>query len=126
MTQFELYWSIGMTRRWNLHPNWEDIASALEGLVSGSGTVTLDTPGGTRCPGLQCFAERQNYLVMLGEIDNEGEMNVRSLNVPQSVPSKIAILGDCWDSRQVTRDFELVLTVYREFFESGTVGDLLD
>ena len=126
MTQHELFSKINRTARRILNPTWEDISSALTALRHGAGSVTLETSVGTRLPSLECRAEGQNYLVTLAEIDTDGETGVRSLTLPQSEPSMIDILGDSWDCRQVTRDHELVAAVFREFLETGTVGELLD
>ena len=126
MTQFELFSLIAKTARRVHAPTWDDVSEALVVLENSTGSVTLDTPGGSRCPELTCCAEGNRYLLTYREILNSGEMIVRSLTVPQTSVGWVGILGDNWDNRMVTQDFQLVVRAFLEFFETGTVGELLD
>lgn len=40
---------------------------------------------------------------------------------------KLLIFGDYWPERQLTKDFELVVRVFKEFFDTGNVSaDILN
>ncbi|CAI2408518.1 DUF6911 family protein [Serratia plymuthica] len=107
---------------------WEDISILLKGLKDEAGTLTLDrvNTDNTGPEMLQVRTEKGNYLLMLGETI-EDDYEVRSYWDKSLPEEKILILGDYWSARQVTKDFDLVVRIFKEFFETGNVStDLLN
>ena len=75
---------------------------------------------------LQVRAENGNYMLTLGE-ETDDDYMVR-FYWDQSLPNdNLLILGDYWPERQLTKDFELVVRVFKEFFDTGNVSaDILN
>ena len=103
--------------------NWEEISLILLMLKEGDGTVDLDLidapdPGPAS---IQVAAENRNYLVTLFET-TEDDTNVRSYTNTCATAEMVDILGDFWDARYLTQDFDLILRLFKEFFEVGDVS----
>lgn len=104
------------------HPSWEMVLEKLE-------SVRAATWGGVGCeyvgddgPSLSVRAERGEYIVTLLEFQN-GEDDVRTfldLSLPRG--TKVSHGGDLWDARMICRDFDFVVEVFKEFFDTGTVS----
>lgn len=77
-------------------------------------------------PELVCQAENGKYLLTLGELGENGQVVVRTLTIPDADPRMVAILGDFWDSRTITEEFQDVIKVFQEFHSTGTVGNSLN
>jgi len=75
---------------------------------------------------LQVRAENGNYMLTLSE-ETDDDYRVR-FYWDQSLPDdKSLILGDYWSERQLIKDFELVVMVFKEFFDTGNVSaDILN
>lgn len=73
---------------------------------------------------LQVRTEKGKYLLMLSET-TEDDYEVRSYWDKSQPDEKVCILGDYWPARQVTRDFDLVYKIIKEFFDTGNVSAVL-
>jgi hypothetical protein len=50
-----------------------------------------------------------------------------SINELKQPDEKVLILGDYWPASQLTKDFDLVVKIFKEFFDTGNVStDLLN
>lgn len=76
---------------------------------------------------LSVEAENGFYLVTLLEYDESGS-DVRSIwDQTSSSGENVMILGNYWPKRQLTKDFDLVVRIFKEFFDTGNVSmDLLN
>ncbi|MEQ9743438.1 hypothetical protein ABRQ05_03915 [Pectobacterium actinidiae] len=104
---------------------WDDISDLLNNLQVSSGCVTVDKLDneGYIISEIQVRMERGLYLVTFLNEDNE-VMTLSDLNKPDE---KILILGDYWSAKQITKDFDLVVRIFKEFFDTGNVStDLLN
>ncbi|WP_313656157.1 DUF6911 family protein [Pantoea sp.] len=109
-------------------PAWEQVEEYLIKLEGEAGTLTLVVLDGADVGPdmLQVRAENGNYMLTLGE-ETDDDYRVR-FYWDQSRPNdKLLILGDYWSGQQLTKDFELVVRVFKEFFDTGNVsGDILN
>jgi len=108
--------------------NWDDILIQLEQLQGKEGSLTLDmlTNVDNGAEMLQVRAEGGYYLMTLGEIF-EDEYQVRTYWNPSKPDAEKMILGDRWPERQLTKVFDLVVRIFKEFFDTGNVStDLLN
>ncbi|HEY0288389.1 MAG TPA: hypothetical protein VGC62_15470 [Pseudomonas sp.] len=56
-------------------------------------------------------------------LEDMGEdTNVREYDNPTASAEMVEILGDNWDTRQLTEDFDLVVMLFKEFFETGDIS----
>ncbi|WP_191923850.1 DUF6911 family protein [Pantoea agglomerans] len=70
---------------------------------------------------LSVEAEKGFYLLTLLEYD-ESESNVRFLwNKDSSSEESVMILGHYWPKRQLTKDFDLIIRIFKEFYYTGNV-----
>lgn len=106
--------------------DWEDVRQYLVNLEENAGTVRLhlvDAPD----PGpisIQLRSENKMYLVTLLEATEDGT-DVREYYNPIARAEMVDILGDRWDARQLISDFNLVVVLLKEFFETGDVSHQL-
>ncbi|MFC0138940.1 DUF6911 family protein [Erwinia mallotivora] len=108
--------------------NWSDILIQLEQLQGREGSLTLDILAnvGNGAEMLQVRTESGYYLITLGEIF-EDEYQVRTYWEPSKPDAEMIVLGDRWPERQLTKDFDLVVRIFKEFFDTGNVStELLD
>lgn len=108
--------------------SWDDILTQLEQLQGREGSLTLDmlTSVGNGPEMLQVRTESGYYLMTLGEIF-EDEYRVRTYWDPSKPDAGMMILGDYWPERQLTKDFDLVVRIFKELFDTGDVSmDLLN
>ncbi|HEI6967673.1 TPA: hypothetical protein SK282_004366 [Yersinia enterocolitica] len=109
-------------------PTWDDIENQLNRLRDASGTLTLDVISDAEIGPemLQVRTEHCYFIVMLGETTDD-DYEVRSYWDMTQPDNKVEILGDYWPERQLTKDFDLVVRIFREFFDTGNVStDLLN
>lgn len=120
MNKLFLSWSIaqkGGSRKSNC---WDDIANLLDDLRLSNGSVTVDRLDDENylITGIQVRMEKDFYLVTFMNEDDE-VMSIIDLTQPDE---KILILGDYWPAGQLTKDFDLVVRIFREFFDTGNVS----
>lgn len=106
-----------------INPEWREIEGKLLRVLTGSGTVTLDTEdeGGCSCS-LQVRAEAGMFVITFGA-EIEGDWIVRAYRNQFAEPEKVLILGDVWSARAVCNDSSVVMVVFDEFFNTGHVSE---
>lgn len=104
-------------------PTWEEVEEYLSNLNGKAGTLTLDIFDNTNIGPdmLQVRAENGNYLLNLGE-ETDDDYKVRFYWNTSLPNEKLLILGDYWSERQLLKDFDLVVRVFKEFFDTGNVS----
>lgn len=108
--------------------NWVNILNQLEQLRGKEGSLTLDMLSDINngAEMLQVRTESGYYLITLGEIV-EDEYQVRTCRDISKPDVGMMILGDRWSERQLIKDFDFVVRVFKEFFNTGNVSkDLLN
>ncbi|WP_407321972.1 DUF6911 family protein [Dickeya ananatis] len=113
----------------NESPLWSDVFDFLNFLKANSGSVNIRIINAPDVGPERLSVEAENgfYLVTLLEYDESGG-DVRSMwdNTLSSVDN-INILGNDWPESQLTKDFSLVVNIFKEFFDTGNVStDLLN
>jgi len=109
-------------------PAWSDIEEKVSHMRTQPGSVGLYIIEGPEAgpQSLQVFCEGGNYLLMLGELDEEHHF-VRSYTNKHAKQDMVEIAGDLWDVRMVCYEFDIVMRAFREFFDRGDVSrELLD
>ena len=104
-------------------PEWSDVEELLLKLENKAGSVRLNIfpDPGIGPSHLNVSGDNGFYLLTLLEYSND-DSDVRSywdLSLPDK---KILIHGDYWPARQLTKDFDLVVRIFKEFFETGNVS----
>lgn len=105
-------------------PSWSDVLNFLNVLKESSGSVNISIIN-TQDIGperLSVEAENGFYLVTLLEYDESGG-DVRSIwDKTSSSGEHVIIRGNYWPKRQLTKDFDLVVKIFEEFFNTGNVS----
>lgn len=105
-------------------PSWSDVLNFLNVLKKSSGSVNISIIN-TQDIGperLSVEAENGFYLVTLLEYDESGG-DVRSIwDKTSSSGEHVIIRGNYWPKRQLTKDFDLVVRIFEEFFNTGNVS----
>ncbi|HJR33065.1 MAG TPA: hypothetical protein VJ889_30435 [Pseudomonas sp.] len=100
-----------------LDPEELVIRDVLISISELSGVITMRCQ--PECEGhpyeLALYVESGNFLLMLSEYDRDGEHNVRTLTDLNSKNELISVLGEKYPARAVTRDIELVCSVFIGF-----------
>lgn len=98
----------------------------LELLKNNSGSITLDRlDNEIGAISLQVLSDKNQYLLTLGE-DNGSEYIVRSYFNKLAKGEMIDILGDNWDARHLTDNYDIVINAFKSFYITGDVSrDLL-
>ena len=125
---FKMSWTLDGNGGNKQISSWKEILNQLEQLQERKGTLTLDmlTSVDIGAEMLQVRTESGYYLVTLGEIF-EDEYQVRTYWNPSKSDVGMMMLGDSWPERQLTKDFDLVVGIFKEFFDTGNVStDLLN
>lgn len=120
MSKLHLSWSCSPKGGTKKSDSWDDIASLLNNLGLSSGCVTVDKldDEGYLISEIQVRMERGLYMVTF--LNEEDEvMTLSDLTQPDEM---VLILGDYWSARQVTKNFDLVVKAFKEFFETGNVS----
>jgi len=106
-------------------PKWNDVEEFLMKLRGDTGGVRLRiVPEPDIGPmNLEVSTDDGFYLLTLLEC-SESDLTVRSYwdKSESGMEKKIQIYGDYWPERQLTKDFDLVVRVFKEFFDIGNVS----
>ena len=105
-------------------PTWSDVLFFLKKLESSSGGVYIRIIDPSEFGPERLSVEGENgfYLVTLLEYDESGG-DVRSIwDDTSSSKENIIILGNYWPKRQLTKDFDQVTRIFKEFFDTGNVS----
>lgn len=109
-------------------PEWTDVEELLEKLKDKQGSMRLVIlPESDIGPvNIDVSTENGFYLITLLEY-SENSSDVRSYWDTSKGNNQIIILGNYWPECQLTKDFSLVVSIFKEFFETGNVSmDLLN
>ncbi|WP_404808325.1 DUF6911 family protein [Mangrovibacter yixingensis] len=68
-----------------------------------------------------CLRKTLPVIITLGEI-LEDEYQVRTCWDTSKPDAGIMILGDYWPASQLTKNYDLVVRIFREFFDTGNVS----
>ncbi|MFK3798499.1 DUF6911 family protein [Pseudomonas sp. NPDC088444] len=103
--------------------DWSEVRAKLRLLVSLPGSVSLNIECAADMSPLNISvrADASNYLVTLLE-EVEDDTEVRAYSNPTACAEMVELLGDYWDARLLTSDFDFVCMVFKEFFETGDVS----
>lgn len=103
--------------------NWADLTSCLNTLQQNAGTLRLVLTDGPDPGPVSMHLETENKKFLVTLLEDTGEdIDVREYDNPTASAEMVDILGDSWDARQLTDDFNLVLMLFKEFFETGDVS----
>ena len=108
----------------NESPLWSDVIDFLNVLKKSSGSVNIRIINAPDIGPERLSVEAENgfYLVTLLEYDESGG-DVRSIwNKTPSSGEHVIIRGNYWPERQLTKDFDLVVKIFKEFFTTGNVS----
>lgn len=125
---FKMSWTLDGNGGNKQISSWNDVLNQLERLQGKEGSLTLDmlTNVDTGAEMLQVRTEKGYYLITLGETC-EDEYQVRTYWNSFISDAEIMLLGDRWSERQLTKNFDLVVRIFKEFFDTGNVStDLLN
>jgi len=108
----------------NEFPLWPDVLDFLNVLKNSSGSVNIRIINAPEVGPERLSVEAENgfYLVTLLEYDESGG-DVRSIWNQTSSGENVMILGNYWPKRQLTKDFDLVVRIFKEFFDTGNVSN---
>lgn len=125
MSKLRLSWSTS-PKGGSIEPTcWNDVLIRLDSLLKTGGTVTIDQLDDENylISEIQTRAEKGMYLVTFLNEDDE-VMTIMDSSQPDEM---VLIHGDYWPARQTTKDFDLVVKVFKEFFDTGSVSkDILN
>lgn len=105
-------------------PLWSDVIDFLNVLKNSSGSVNIRIINAPDVGPERLSVEAENgfYLVTLLEYDKTGG-DVRSIwDKACSSGESVMVLGNYWPERQLTKDFDLVVRIFKEFFDTGNVS----
>ncbi|KZN12192.1 DUF6911 family protein [Marinomonas sp. TW1] len=106
-------------------PQFQDVTGVLSKLQGEDCTVSLSIPDSPDVGAdfLQVRADSGNFFVSMNYHLNEDDEEVRTLffKEKKGLP-QIEILGDYWDPQLVTDDLDLVIRIFKEFYETGNVS----
>jgi len=103
--------------------DWDSLIMYLTPLKETAGTFGLNFIDGPELGPIcmQLESDKKRYLMTLLEV-TEDDTSVRAYDNPTASAEMVDILGDSWDARQLTDDFNLVIMLFKEFFEKGDVS----
>jgi hypothetical protein len=87
--------------------------------ILGAERVPLPSVGPQK---LELYAESGDYLLMLSEYTQDGDVNVRTLRSQDLPPGMVTVLGNQWSAGMVSHDIEIVKRAFVEFVLTGNVS----
>lgn len=130
MKRYSLSWVFGVGKQavgGNKKPaTWLDISSSLDEVNRANGSVTLGLINGPDIgpQSLQVISDNDKYVLSLGE-DDGADYFIRSYRNTALQGQQYEVLGDMWDGLLVCLDFDIVKSVFEEFFLTGNVSKKL-
>ncbi len=109
--------------RTTVNPTWDEVERSLARVWSDDGCVTLDVqhPPEVGPALLQVRIDHQRAVIMFG-VNTATDHDVRSYSSGRDPTYQVAILGDFWSDAGVCRQYDIVLQVFRQFFDVGDVS----
>lgn len=133
MIYINLSWMIGIGSTYyysnNQDLNLNDILNILREISDKSGTLSIEIvdPPEVGSQSLQINTEAGNFIIMLTDLDNNEDYDIRTYTNLCIEAKKINILGDTWDSKLICIDYDIVAKIMQDFLENGNVSkDLLN
>jgi len=108
-----------------IKPSWGDIEYLLKKLKHLNGSVSLSVIDGedVGVDFLEVRADKQHFLVTMLENTQDDDEEVRTLFFKEKQNlAQIKILGDYYDPTMITGELDLVVKIFKEFFENGNVS----
>ncbi|MFZ6759281.1 DUF6911 family protein [Undibacterium sp. Ji50W] len=106
-------------------PDWVTIKDKLQNLLNSSGVVKLEAEDEwDRSKCLDVNIEKNMYFLTLGE-ETEDNWIVKTYKNPDVEPpgEMVEILGNRWNNQSICFDAKLVLMIFEEFFNTGSVSN---
>jgi len=106
-------------------PSWDDIEYLIKELKHLNGSVSLSVIDGKDIgvDSLEVRADKQHFLVTMLENTPDDDEEVRTLFFKEKQNlAQTQILGDYYDPTMITDDLDLVVKIFKEFFENGNVS----
>lgn len=105
------------------NPSWPELHSALSSLKGETGRITIKrfNSNGNRDGSIETFAENNNYTLTF--FDKSG-VDCRVFDyLGPSAGKRIDLDGETTSDFRVLQDFDLVVGVFKEFLETGSVSN---
>jgi hypothetical protein len=126
MSDYDLSWTVGIRphcRGGNKDAaESDDVARILNEIRDHSGSMGLERLNGPEIGPQSLSVETEGRYSVLMLRDTREDYIVRTLTNTDHDSGFIEIIGDLWDARTVTSNFDLVVQVFKEFFETGDVS----
>jgi hypothetical protein len=100
-------------------PAWREIELKLNEIKKSSGTITVDLTGMADFESRSLQVQTENGSSILSLVEDD---DIRTFTNKHMDRQQIEILGDLWDSRLVCQDFDIVVRVFKEFYDTGDVS----
>ena len=71
---------------------------------------------------LALYVENGNYLLMLSDYDEDGDIDVRTISEDGVEKGFTSILGEPYPAKAVTHNFQLISSIFKEFALKGDVS----
>ncbi|PQQ22498.1 DUF6911 family protein [Photorhabdus hindustanensis] len=105
------------------NPIWGDVESFLDNIKYNSGEVSLELREEPNFGpvNIRVSASDGNYLITLLEY-TEDDSEVRTYWDETKPDKQILLYANYWPARQLTTNFDFVVKVFKEFFDTGNVS----
>jgi hypothetical protein len=108
-------------------PSIADIHKLLNAVKNADGVIKISNSNkpDIGVQDITLYTENQRYLIMLNEIDEEGEHQVRTLTNTDCPNGLESFHGEPFPAHAITRDFQTVVSIFEEFAVKGDVSRAL-
>jgi hypothetical protein len=105
------------------NPDPETMVASLNQFREHNGIAVLELPDAleTGPQQLTLYSDSGNYLLLLGQMEEDGEYEVRTLHVGDGKGLR-TILGDPFPEFAITDDFQIVVQVFTELLKAGDIS----
>jgi hypothetical protein len=111
------------------NPSIDDMMSYLINFRDKNGTLILFNNQEEKLKPykMSLYSDSKRYLILFTTSMEDGDIDVRTLNDGSGSKEFIPMLGEPFAAASVTKDFSLVIEVFKAFLETGDVSrDLLN
>ncbi|MDX9678149.1 hypothetical protein NQ186_13335 [Pseudomonas zeae] len=125
-----LSWTVGFGRTCEggtqRDPSWNDVVAHLEESCRNLGSVTLDIEelAGFELLTLQVVADTGKYALTVG-VDDGDDYDVKVFCGDKNRGGIMHIQGDAVAGSAICSNFEIVVEIFKQFFDSGRVSPAL-
>ncbi|MEN9423082.1 MAG: hypothetical protein RL122_465 [Pseudomonadota bacterium] len=108
-----------------IHPSVTEMRKLLTAVEGGDGiiNITNDDEPDIGVQNLELYAENHRYLIMLYEIDEAGEPQVR-LPIDNGASGLEEFFGELYPAHGITQDFQAVSTIFETFILTGNLTEI--